>query len=31
VENEETLVLLKEIGVDYAQGHFLGRPSAMIN
>jgi diguanylate cyclase (GGDEF)-like protein/PAS domain S-box-containing protein len=31
VENEETLVLLKEIGVDYAQGHFLGRPSAIIN
>ncbi|MDT8404434.1 EAL domain-containing protein [Sulfuriflexus sp.] len=31
VENEATLILLKEIGVDYAQGHFLGRPAAMIN
>jgi EAL domain-containing protein (putative c-di-GMP-specific phosphodiesterase class I) len=31
VENEKTLALLKEIGVDYAQGHFLGRPSAIIN
>lgn len=31
VENEETLLLLKDIGVDYAQGHFLGRPSSMIN
>lgn len=31
VENEETLLLLKDIGVDYAQGHFLGRPSSIIN
>jgi len=29
VENEETLVLLKEMGVDLAQGHYLGRPSAV--
>lgn len=26
VENEATLVLLKEMGVDYAQGYHLGRP-----
>jgi EAL domain-containing protein (putative c-di-GMP-specific phosphodiesterase class I) len=26
VENQETLDILKEIGVDYAQGYFLGRP-----
>jgi len=30
VENVETLNLLKELGVDYAQGHYLGRPSAKI-
>ena len=27
VENHETLVRLKEIGIDFAQGHYLGRPS----
>jgi diguanylate cyclase (GGDEF)-like protein/PAS domain S-box-containing protein len=26
VENRETLELLREIGVDYAQGNFIGRP-----
>ncbi len=26
VENRETLVLLAGFGVDYAQGHFIGRP-----
>ncbi len=26
VENEETLQLLREMGVDYAQGYHLGRP-----
>ena len=26
VENHETLLLLKDIGIDYAQGHYLGRP-----
>ena len=31
VENEETLILLKDMGVDYAQGHFLGRPASLIN
>ena len=27
VENQETLDLLREMGVDYAQGYHLGRPS----
>ena len=26
VENQETLQLLKDYGVDFAQGHYLGRP-----
>ena len=26
VENRETLMMLKEIGIDFAQGHYLGRP-----
>ncbi|MEH6812963.1 MAG: EAL domain-containing protein, partial [Motiliproteus sp.] len=26
VENQETLDLLREIKVEYAQGYFLGRP-----
>ena len=26
VENEDSLKLLTEFGVDYAQGYFLGRP-----
>jgi len=26
VENDETLVLLREMGVDLAQGNYLGRP-----
>jgi len=30
VENVETLNLLKELGVDYAQGHYLGKPSSRI-
>jgi PAS domain S-box-containing protein len=29
VENEETLTLLRDYGVDFAQGFHLGRPSAM--
>ena len=29
VENNETLVVLKEIGVDYVQGYYLGRPEAV--
>jgi len=28
VENQESLVLLKEYGVDFAQGHYLGRPGS---
>jgi len=30
VENEKTLNLLQEYGVDFAQGHHLGRPRASI-
>jgi EAL domain-containing protein (putative c-di-GMP-specific phosphodiesterase class I) len=30
VENEETLKVLKEIGVDYGQGFYFGRPSPEI-
>jgi PAS domain S-box-containing protein len=29
VEDAETLALLKEFGVDYAQGYFLGRPAPL--
>jgi diguanylate cyclase (GGDEF)-like protein/PAS domain S-box-containing protein len=29
VEDEKTLAVLKEIGVDYAQGYYLGRPEAV--
>jgi EAL domain-containing protein (putative c-di-GMP-specific phosphodiesterase class I) len=29
VENEETLDLLREYGIDYAQGFHLGRPRAL--
>ncbi|MBU1224557.1 MAG: EAL domain-containing protein [Gammaproteobacteria bacterium] len=31
VEDEATLLALKEIGVDYAQGNFLHRPEAVSN
>ncbi len=27
VENEESLQLLKELGVDYAQGYYIGKPA----
>lgn len=30
VENRETLSLLKHYGVDYAQGHFLGKPRSNL-
>ena len=29
VENEQTLSLLKQFGVDFAQGHYLGKPDAL--
>jgi len=31
VQNEKTLSLLKEYGVDFAQGHYLGKPSPSID
>ncbi len=30
VENEETLILLKQMGVDFAQGYHLGMPEQVI-
>lgn len=30
VENEETLNLLKEMGVDYVQGYYLGEPKEVV-
>lgn len=30
VENQETMRLLREYGVDYAQGHFLGKPRSHL-
>jgi EAL domain-containing protein (putative c-di-GMP-specific phosphodiesterase class I) len=29
VENEETAGILREIGIDYAQGYFFGRPGTI--
>jgi EAL domain-containing protein (putative c-di-GMP-specific phosphodiesterase class I) len=29
VENEDTLTILKEFGIDYAQGYYIGKPKAM--
>jgi EAL domain-containing protein (putative c-di-GMP-specific phosphodiesterase class I) len=29
VEDEQTLNILREIGIDYAQGYHLGRPQAI--
>jgi len=29
VEDEETLQLLAELGVDYAQGYHIGRPALL--
>ena len=31
VENEEILVILKEFGIDYAQGYYIGRPALLEN
>jgi EAL domain-containing protein (putative c-di-GMP-specific phosphodiesterase class I) len=30
VEDEATLKILREIGVDYAQGYLIGRPSPAL-
>ncbi len=30
VENKETVEILKELGVDYAQGYFIGKPAPDI-
>jgi diguanylate cyclase (GGDEF)-like protein/PAS domain S-box-containing protein len=30
VENKETLMLLRDLGVDYVQGYYLGRPERAI-
>ncbi len=30
VENQETLLLLKEMGIDLVQGNFLGRPGEVL-
>lgn len=30
VENEETVNILRELGVDYAQGYFIGRPAPEV-
>ncbi len=30
VENSDTLMLLRDLGVDYAQGYHIGRPTPMI-
>ena len=31
VENEDTLRMLKEIGIDYAQGYYVGKPQPSID
>jgi len=31
VQNEKTLQLLKKYGVDFAQGHYLGKPQSTID
>ena len=30
VEDEETLVILKQLGIDYAQGYHLGKPEPVL-
>jgi len=30
VLNEDTMTLLKELGIDYAQGHYIGMPQQKI-
>ena len=29
VESEDILTILKEFGIDYAQGYYIGKPKAM--
>jgi EAL domain-containing protein (putative c-di-GMP-specific phosphodiesterase class I) len=31
VEDANTLSLLRDYGVDYAQGHFIGRPAPLAH
>jgi EAL domain-containing protein (putative c-di-GMP-specific phosphodiesterase class I) len=31
VETKETFQLLKEIGIDYAQGHYFGKPLSVCD
>jgi EAL domain-containing protein (putative c-di-GMP-specific phosphodiesterase class I) len=31
VEDEETLITLQEIGVDFVQGYHLGRPESVLD
>ena len=31
VENEDTLRMLKELGIDYAQGYYVGEPLPSID
>ena len=31
IEDEDTLALLRKYGVDYGQGHLLGRPAPLVN
>ena len=30
VENKETLMLLRDLGVDYVQGYYIGKPEELI-
>ena len=30
VESPEVISLLREIGIDYGQGHFFGKPKAQL-
>ena len=30
VENEATMGIIRELGIDYAQGYFIGKPAPAI-
>ncbi len=30
VENETTIGIIRNLGVDYAQGYFIGKPATMV-